>query len=230
MNCDLVFEILTRGPFPAGQPTDATVELHLLSCYECRQLAEALRPATSLFHEALGDDRAVADLPGYHGDLPVMTARPSAVAAAVEAAIQQIAQETSEQQSLGPLEVVVRKPQGWAKPPLISLPVSLAVLSLCVVAALFVGYGLGDAHPSVSQQFTSNPIPVTDASWQVTMAGLPISCQPNSPGESLLGSAHGSTKAFLSQCCQCHMQPGSQATSAMLVNHSVGLCLACHTN
>ena len=66
MNCDLVFEILTRGPFPAGQPTDASVELHLRGCYECRQLAEALRPATSLIHEAI-DEPSSSSIPSSLG-------------------------------------------------------------------------------------------------------------------------------------------------------------------
>jgi hypothetical protein len=67
MNCDLVFEILTRGPFPSGEPTDASVELHLTRCHECRQLAEALRPAVALFHEVLSDGEDARSLPGYYG-------------------------------------------------------------------------------------------------------------------------------------------------------------------
>jgi hypothetical protein len=67
MNCDLVFEVLTRGPFPSGEPTDASVERHLARCHECRRLAEALRPAVELFHEALADDEDARSLPGYYG-------------------------------------------------------------------------------------------------------------------------------------------------------------------
>lgn len=71
MNCDEVFDLLTRGPIPAGDPADdAAVESHLGACHDCRRLAEALRPAVDLFHEALDDD--VADgLPCYRGELPV---------------------------------------------------------------------------------------------------------------------------------------------------------------
>lgn len=53
MNCDQVFEVLTRGPFPSGSPQDAQVESHLTTCHTCRQLAEALRPAVDLLHEAV---------------------------------------------------------------------------------------------------------------------------------------------------------------------------------
>lgn len=69
MNCDLVFEILTRGPFPSGEPTDVSVELHLARCHECRELAEALRPAVALFHEALASEEEARHLPGYYGAL-----------------------------------------------------------------------------------------------------------------------------------------------------------------
>jgi hypothetical protein len=69
MNCDLVFEILTRGPFPSGDPTDASVELHLSRCHDCRRLAEALRPAVELFHETLSAEEEAGSLPGYYGAL-----------------------------------------------------------------------------------------------------------------------------------------------------------------
>ena len=58
MNCDHVFDILTRAPFPAGEASDADVEHHLRACHECRQLAEALRPAVDLFHESIPSDES----------------------------------------------------------------------------------------------------------------------------------------------------------------------------
>ncbi|MCA9176521.1 MAG: hypothetical protein KDB14_18665 [Planctomycetales bacterium] len=63
ITCDDVFEVLTRGRFPTGDASDAEVELHLAGCHECRQLAEALRPAVGLLHEALSDE----GLPAYEG-------------------------------------------------------------------------------------------------------------------------------------------------------------------
>ena len=56
MNCDHVFDILTRAPFPTGDDTDPDVEHHLRACHGCRQLAEALRPAVDLFHESISPD------------------------------------------------------------------------------------------------------------------------------------------------------------------------------
>ncbi len=45
------------------------MERHLRACHECRQLAEALRPAVALLHEAVAADEAQS-LPEYQGALP----------------------------------------------------------------------------------------------------------------------------------------------------------------
>ncbi len=82
MNCDNVFDILTRGPFPTGDPSDAAVERHLAACHDCRQLAEALRPAVELFHESISPDE-LDSLPGYNGVLCEVD-RTSAVMTAID--------------------------------------------------------------------------------------------------------------------------------------------------
>lgn len=64
VTCDQVFDCLTRGPFPSGSPDDDGVQRHLDACHECRQLAEALRPAVALMHESLPAAES-ADLPSY---------------------------------------------------------------------------------------------------------------------------------------------------------------------
>ena len=67
MDCDGVFDILTRGPFPSGDSTDEPVEAHLTTCRDCQRLAEALRPAVHLFQESIGPELG-RDLPGYWGE------------------------------------------------------------------------------------------------------------------------------------------------------------------
>jgi hypothetical protein len=74
MNCDYVFDILTRGPFPSGGADDDGVERHLAACHGCRELAEALRPAVELLHESVSGDEGDS-LPGYRGALRPETAR-----------------------------------------------------------------------------------------------------------------------------------------------------------
>lgn len=73
VDCDLVFDVLTRGPFPpvydsrelrTADVDVQAIEAHLLDCYECRQLAEALRPSVNLIHEALSDEER-SSLPSF---------------------------------------------------------------------------------------------------------------------------------------------------------------------
>jgi len=67
MDCDQVFVILTRGPFPTVELWDEEVEAHLEMCTDCWRLAEALRPALEVFQEAVPPAES-RDLPGYWGD------------------------------------------------------------------------------------------------------------------------------------------------------------------
>jgi hypothetical protein len=76
MDCDQVFMILTRGPFPTGALSDELVEEHLEVCGDCWRLAEALRPAHDMFQESVSSAEG-RDLPGYWGD-----ARPASAAVA----------------------------------------------------------------------------------------------------------------------------------------------------
>jgi hypothetical protein len=83
IQCDLVFDILTRGPFPSGEATDGAVEVHLTECDACRDLAEALRPALELFQEAVSPEESLG-LPGYRGQMAEAfggSGRPSALIA-----------------------------------------------------------------------------------------------------------------------------------------------------
>jgi hypothetical protein len=66
LNCDQVFAILTRGPVPAGEPTDDSVEAHLLVCARCRRFAEALRADGVSDPELLMPEESRA-LPYYWG-------------------------------------------------------------------------------------------------------------------------------------------------------------------
>ena len=75
LTCDDVFEVLTREPFPAGGSDDEVVESHLAVCHECRQLAEAFRPAVGLFHEAISEGLE-DELPSYRGRLMPMIDSP----------------------------------------------------------------------------------------------------------------------------------------------------------
>lgn len=78
LDCDDVFERLTRGPFPSGDPDDGAVEAHLRVCHECRELAEALRPAVKLLHEAYADaGQQESALPVYQGNVSLPASSPA---------------------------------------------------------------------------------------------------------------------------------------------------------
>lgn len=83
MNCDRVFAILTRGPFPSGEATDAAVELHLSHCSECRHFADALRPDGSTDSESLIPEES-RGLPYYWGVAALATGETSGPLTATE--------------------------------------------------------------------------------------------------------------------------------------------------
>lgn len=73
--CDEVFDTLTRAPFPSGdRPSDDAIGRHLACCHDCRQLAEALRPATTALAHSLPEDEETTSretsLPCFTGSLP----------------------------------------------------------------------------------------------------------------------------------------------------------------
>jgi len=65
-SCDDVFEVLTSGPFPTGRVhEDRNIEAHLKVCHECRELAEALRPATDMLASNSINCDETQPLPSY---------------------------------------------------------------------------------------------------------------------------------------------------------------------
>ncbi len=74
MDCNQVFMVLTRAPFPTGGSVDAPVERHLLSCESCRQIAEAFRPCESQSHERLTIAQR-RHLPRYRSEVSPVLAR-----------------------------------------------------------------------------------------------------------------------------------------------------------
>jgi hypothetical protein len=66
LDCDQVFDRLTRSPFPSGERDELAVDRHLTQCDSCREIALAMRPAIGLMHEAMDDFES---LPSYRGRL-----------------------------------------------------------------------------------------------------------------------------------------------------------------
>ena len=64
IDCERVFVVLTRGPFPTGEDIDHFVESHLAVCADCRRLAEALSPSDQIVRESLSAEEG-RSLPRY---------------------------------------------------------------------------------------------------------------------------------------------------------------------
>lgn len=222
LNCDQVFELLTRGPFPSGGPDDSAVERHLGCCADCRQLAEALRPAVALFHEALAPEQA-HNLPEYHG--PVL-----------EAAWQ----DSAEEGQLAPRRLP-RHPREIQLPPPNPPPavrsdlrgtLQLAAGLLLAVIAGAALYGMAHSLQQIRSRpdsfaaasYADRPVTLT-AAGRRSLAALHLKpvCLPELTQNASLAAAD------LVCCTHCHAEAAagvhSQRVSIARLQQS---CLACH--
>lgn len=217
MNCDQVFDVLTRGPFPTGAASDESVERHLRACHECRELAEALQPAVELLHESISPDEA-SGLPEYSGALAAME---GSVATA------QVWQPTPlGVRKLARREVASRRPSRW----LGLAQFTAAAVLLLAVGSLVFGVLTTTRRPGGPYQ-TKSPARL-DEQGLVTLASLqlPAGCFPR---DLLLhadapGSASAINQATLVCCTECHNAQNPQRPmvgSVAVMHHS---CLACH--
>jgi hypothetical protein len=217
MNCDHVFDILTRGPFPAGESTDDAVERHLGRCHECRQLAEALRPAVEMFHEAV-DIEEHEQLPGYRGKW-----------AAVDAPWEGATATATRTASLRPAALLRRT---WCTSPparAMALRLAAAGVLLGVVCVLLFGLSGGEPESSKSLAVASaghgTPGDGDAASLQLlTSLKLPQNCLH--PVAANVEHSHGRL-----QCCtRCHAEGLAhrpQLTRSRLADLARS-CQACH--
>ncbi len=209
VTCDQVFDVLTRGPFPAGDPSDDAIELHLAACHECRCMAEALRPAVSLFHEAIDSDEKDR-LPGYFGELDNVF-----VSEELDFASPQV--EKSRSSSLARFASVL------------SWQVTAIVIAGMVSFAL---WSVSDSNVETSRTVDANSsisVPNEEGLNELLALKLPNACLPELGNiQELVGADSNSQLAF--QCCTCCHSAGS---SGLMVN-SIALlansCESCHQN
>jgi hypothetical protein len=228
MNCDLVFEILTRGPFPSGEPTDASVELHLTRCHECRQLAEALRPAVELFHEALSEGEDARSLPGYYGAAGAEEAPAAILTAAARTSRwgrepQQPAPRLRRWKRIGPLGQMA-----------CGAGLGAALCLLCAFLVTDASSPEGKASgvkESVATSVASRAASADDVRLVLASLKLPLACFVSADAaqdSSADGDPARSAKALLC-CTQCHnaREPGRPAVSAVALLQREA-CGACH--
>jgi hypothetical protein len=218
MNCDQVFEVLTRAPFPTGAESDESVEHHLRCCHECRELAEALQPAVALLHEAIAPDEA-SGLPEYQG---VLARLDHQIATAEAARTPLVVRRMAEPQR------TVRR-----RLPLIKYARFTAALVLLLAVGSLVWSVVSTTKHGIAHRDRA-PARL-DQAGLVTLASLnlPAKCFPRE----LLpqtGAAQPATPAAINQdalrcCTECH----NGASTGRAVLGSVATlhrsCVACHS-
>lgn len=218
LSCDDVFDTLTHGPFPTGGAEDAALESHLCSCHECRQLAEALRPAVALLHEAI-PSRAT-NLPRYEGTLPareLLVGEPS-LAARVRSLLD------DEQLALTPRQFATADAQrrwpGYT---------AVAALALALVALWFAAVPAENQSPLPRASQASAP-----SLEQLAALHLPRICLTSapamaattpSPGDSLPPAENLSD---LLCCTRCHHAGDGAAPGLRLIASLQQSCMVCH--
>jgi hypothetical protein len=233
ISCDQVFDVLTRGPFPTGDPVDEAVERHLRACHECRQLAEALRPAVALMHEAVAADQAI-DLPEYQGALPwtrPQRRRLSVVRLAEPPAPQRPAQSVAPPKP--PARVERRQPQWLSAGRLIAASLLIAGLGFWFGGA-FSSPSLVSPQPAI--QSAAEGVPSAQGLLKLASLKLPAACgiplthQPLSldhAAEIATGLANGSLDA-LHCCTECHYAGAKQGSAVHLAAVTQRNCQVCH--
>lgn len=199
MNCDEVFDHLTRGPVPAGDPADdAAIDRHLAACHDCRRLAEALRPAVDLFHEALLTEPD--DLPCYRGSLPVVG---------------------DDRTSSGTVAVAAR-PTAGRGPSRRSTSRVAGFAALGLVAAVAMWIGSGQPRGAVASSDTALQRVDESRALQLTAAGLRDDCRPRVV-------VRDDEAGHVLQCCAaCHAphRPATRNTASVATLSNS--CLVCH--
>ncbi len=208
IDCDRVFDVLTRGPFPSGDPDDGLVETHLRCCHECRQLAEALRPAVDLFHESISPDEC-RELPGYQGVLPRPSSQP-AVSTAVK---------TLRKWHRSTAHVVRYDNTRW----LMAWRFAGAIVLGVTISALIWGLGTIEprhvraVYPSEAGVTQLNSLHLNSRCWSPGDAiGLAVECCTSCHGQNkTMGLNDNSLATLQLACASCHPAVPADPTPAV---------------
>ena len=199
LDCEQVFDVLTRQPFPSGSAHDYAVELHLQGCHECRQMAEALRPVAELLHETL-DDEQRNGLPSYDGEREV-----------------ELTSRIMQQVSL----VEVRPPQRWFSSGQLSAALAVVIVATITVSSM-AWQQIAEANKD--KGLTSNSVLMSKT---IQLAALKVSDECLLPeGDSSDPATRFESTRY--QCCtSCHSESQENAVPAEAVLRNGG-CFVCH--
>ncbi|QDU31971.1 hypothetical protein ETAA8_71330 [Anatilimnocola aggregata] len=236
IHCDEVFDILTRGPFPSGQDHDAAVEHHLRCCHDCRQLAEALRPAVELFHECLSAEE-VDSLPEYHGNATPLT-QPTA---------RRLPREIAEVRLTDEMPILLNwdnrghRPRAsrWAM--ILSGSIGLAITAAVVVVMVSLGSSMRELQrPTQAGRGGDDPIAARPAAnpqegaQRLLALKLPAACwlanDFQATGQVSLEQqlAQALDRHEIACCTRCHSESQPHSPPIQQVATLQKSCLACH--
>jgi hypothetical protein len=208
VDCDQVFEVLTRGPFPTGEAIDGPVERHLATCHECRALAEALRPAMELLHEAI-DAEESRDLPGYYGAPSTSGGLAQLVAAAIDA----------EQAEVAVPRTKTRPASWWRDWLLTSRAETFFAAMAGGVLLVLAMVALQGVMPTRASQSVVAAAPTQEGIIHLASLNLRNECFSWKPGQELA----------VNHCCtECHAAGGKLASPPKTVAIIAANCRACH--
>lgn len=241
IGCDEVFDILTRGPFPSGSESDPAVEHHLRCCHDCRQLAEALRPAVALFHECLSAEE-VRSLPEYHGEVtPLATPH----ARRLPRDITELRLPPESAYSLQQLAARDRHPPSERRSMLVQGFVAIMLSAAVILLAVSFGSTLRGMRqtpqpggPGTGEMTSASPFSSQERARMLLALRLPAACWLGTdfksagkmPFEQQLALALDNYEVAC--CTRCHAAKGSELGSHVPAVQQVALlqksCLVCH--
>jgi hypothetical protein len=224
VTCDQVFDCLTRGPFPSGSRDDDAVQRHLEACHECRQLAEALRPAVALLHEALPAGEA-ADLPSYGAaddDDRLCRRADGALAARIRMLMDRV--------EVRPRSITSQETWLYAVRFLATSVLALALGTL--LAGVFWQEKQGQQLAIAPAIAGERHQPTAEGLVRLASLNLPKVCLPGKPGDDALAGndarpVHGAAAHVC--CTRCHAagKEGARLTQRTVVALQQS-CVACH--
>ncbi|MBT4867385.1 MAG: hypothetical protein HON53_19960 [Planctomycetaceae bacterium] len=216
MNCDQAFDVLTRGPFPSGDMNvDDAVDRHLAACHECRQLAEALRPAVGIFHEAMAEAESLS-LPGYSGEL----------SPAGEGPLLTLATPTRVTSQVKPLDMQRR---GRKQPALIWPFVAAGLLGL-IVGMFGENIRSRNADDSTANFASAGSHPLeahaVNQKGRLLLASLNVSAACRGAD----GESERNSNSWYQCCTRCHAAAKSATAPTVPLPTLTSSCVACHSN
>ncbi|MFT5524825.1 MAG: hypothetical protein ACI9G1_000794 [Pirellulaceae bacterium] len=203
LDCDQVFDVLTRQSFPSGTGDDNAVEFHLLGCHECRQLAEALRPAVGLLHESLNKDECLG-LPSYDSDCDVdLTARIMDQVALVE----------------------VRPSQRWFSSG--QLSTALAVVIVATAGVCGMAWQQNSPGSDINSEVGIAASTLTNKPLQLASLNVGEACLLPAPKDALQNSKPPFDATRYQCCTSCHSEKQVDSVPAESILQNGG-CFVCH--